>query len=149
MENIILDKLDETAINGMLNKYNRILDLDNILDSLKKFSEKLLTYEIGILEGFENKGFDLSIIDEIKKWLNEVRGSNNVFYLKIGYGAGHYSKTVYLALPDDLKKFLKQFMTRCRRMLWDDVSYRVLGSQYHQGRIIPFAWVRLEIREVE
>jgi len=147
-KSISLGILDRSSFEQMLSKYIEILDPNNILNSLKKFSEELLEYEIGILKGFEGKGFDLSIVDEMKEWLTEVREGNNVFYLKIGYGAGHYSKTVYLAIPDDLRRLLKQVMTQCKDRLWDDVSYRVLGSYYHQDKLIPFAWVKLKIKRV-
>jgi len=148
LKNVSSGMLDKISLDYMLNRYTKILDLNNILSSLKRFSEELLEYEIGILEGFEGKEYDLSIVDEIKEWLTEVKEGNDVFYLKIGYGGGHYSKTVYLALPDDLRRLLKQVMTQCRGKLWDDVSYRVLGSYYHQDKLIPFAWVKLKIKRV-
>ncbi len=152
---VIKGVYNSKAYEELLKLYKTLLKDEKelkLLDILKVFSLKLLDFEI---QRFNNvKGeVDKSFISRLKEWKEKVSKSNNLFYFKIGYGAGVYSKTIFLSMDPRQRNNLINIMssiiaakTRGRINVWDTLTMKIVGSEYLFGkRIVPVGWVRLEI----
>ncbi|ADI31637.1 type III-A CRISPR-associated RAMP protein Csm5 [Staphylothermus hellenicus] len=152
----ILGNYNVRSYDELYKLYNILIEENGVLkllEILREFSLKLIDFEIGRIRGIKGK-IDLSFIDNLYKWRNEVLQNNNIFYFRIGYGTGMYSKTVYLSLSPEQQKKLVQIMssiiaakTRGRINIWDTLTMKIVGSEYTlNNKLVPVGWVRLEIK---
>jgi len=119
--------------------------------ALREYSLDLINYEKKLLR-ISPKNATMDFERKLNEWEKEVKSNTGVFYVKIGFGAGLYSKTIYMALPDDLKRKLEETMsflvsrrTRGRISIWDHLTMKLVGSDHLKGKITPFAWSKIII----
>ncbi len=149
-ESISKGEINTNLYNNLIDSYKSLYREKTIFDALKTFSKDLINYEKNVLSGIGRRGYSVDeIVNIMEKWLDDVE-NNRCYYLKIGFGCGHYSKTVYLALPSDLREKLVMAMSKRLGRIWDHYTLRVLGSKYYSNdRIVePFGWVKISFKEV-
>ncbi len=116
-----------------------------ISDYLKKYSIMLIDFEKNIYGHIGGSGSSFASV--LEEWRKEVEENNNTYYVKIGGYCGHYSKTIFLSLDDNLRRKLQVNMSKIRRRSWDTKTLKLVGSKYIVKRIVPFGWVRLTLEE--
>lgn len=149
----ILDKpcYDNEVSNSIRNLYEKIIP--KLDDYLRRYSLSIIDYEKRLLGRLMNSGAT-SFYRELFRWEEDVKRNEGVFYIKIGFGTGMYSKTIYLALSHDMRRMLEEKMSHIMRDLsrhkirrWDSLTLKLIGSRYDEHEIIPFGWIKLELLE--
>ncbi|RLG82768.1 MAG: type III-A CRISPR-associated RAMP protein Csm5 [Thermoprotei archaeon] len=149
-------KLIQTTVYNIRDLDSKIDEVHkSLFDALKYFSKDVIQYEIKLLSESKFGEYDVSKqINLMKKWLGEV-DKGEAYYLKIGFATGHYAKTIYLALPDDLKRYLINIMSYCVKLVshgriseWDHKTLKLLGSLYVNKKVVPFGWIKLRVERV-
>ncbi|MCD6300935.1 MAG: type III-A CRISPR-associated RAMP protein Csm5 [Staphylothermus sp.] len=128
--------------------YNKTMP--ELMNALKEFSLNLIEYERNLLKHLSTREAQ-EFYELLGNWQDEVKNENNTFYLKIGYGTGMYSKTIFMALDhgtrnkliDTMSKLIKA-KTRGRISYWDNFTLKLVGSKYNEGKIVPFGWIKLK-----
>ncbi|GEM_PF-3067313 len=147
-----LNIYDEPVMPTRLHKELRDLyenTIPYIWRALREYSLDLINYEKKLLR-ISPKNATMDFMRKLDEWEKEVKSNTSVFYVKIGFGAGLYSKTIYMALPDDLRRKLEETMfflvsrrTRGRISIWDHLTMKLVGSDHLKGKITPFAWSKI------
>jgi len=120
-----------------------------VFKALKEYSLALIDYEKNLLAQYQSIATK-DFVEKLESWRSAVSSNSNVFYIKIGFGANMYSKTIYLALPVDLREKLENAMTnivkarsRGKITVWDHRTLKLVGSDHLRGKITPFAWSKI------
>ncbi len=137
-----------TEIGKLLEKYNEVYTV--FFDALRYFSLKLIDYEIRQLSKLPSAR---QFVERLKSWRGEVE-AGKAYYFKIGFGAGMYSKTIYLSLNREEQAQLIDIMSRKIRRrtrgkihVWDTLTLKLVGSRY-PSEIVPFGWVRFSFKNL-
>ncbi len=159
-EKKITDKSIRNQYSSFFEKmYDSFLREQVFLSMLKEFSLKTMEYEYNHLKELFMRKHRLdptNFIKKLEKWISEVRSNNNIFYFKIGYGAGMPFKTIYLSLDPKLKNLLINVaskkirqQTRGRITIWDTLSIKLVGSSAQNNIVEPLGWVKLTVARGE
>ena len=131
-----------------MEKYNEVYTV--FFDALRYFSLKLIDYEIRQLSKLPSAR---QFVERLKSWRGEVE-AGKAYYFKIGFGAGMYSKTIYLSLNREEQAQLIDIMSRKIRRrtrgkihVWDTLTLKLVGSRY-PSEIVPFGWVRFSFKNI-
>jgi len=109
----------------------------NVVDSVIEFSKDTINYELSRISGISEL---YHYRETLQGFLSDMKGNNDVAYVRIGAYTGHKFKTINLLLPDRISKKLSRIMQRVYGHLWDDKTVKV--TEYN-GDLVGFGWVRM------
>lgn len=117
--------------------YNELKELDaklskqNIINSLKKFGERLINKELEKIRNSDK-------FKDYEQFLNNLKTFDSCIPLRIGMFTSHIAKTV--EVDNDIERLRSQFLSKVYRRYWDNSTVKTTSIN---NKIIGVGWIKV------